>query len=133
MKLLNDDGTPVKPFNEHGTQTPKFEVGDWSMHGDVTIFRIEELPAEFSKAELEPMSALAYGESAQHLHQLQGQPGIDFEAKILPTGERLLRIVNPTALKHQEHSPIVLPPGLYRTGIQREYSPFDKRVRQVID
>lgn len=133
LNPFNADGTPVKPFNEHGTQTPNPNIGEYMLHGDVIIERIADLPAEFNTAPVEPMACLGYGEATQHVHSLQGEPGKDFEVKVLPTGERLLKIVRPTALKHQEHSPIVLPPGMYKTGFQVEYSPFEKLKRSVID
>lgn len=133
LNPFNADGTPVKPFNEHGTQKPSPSIGDYFLHGDVIIERISNLPAEFSTAPVEPMACLGYGEATQHVHSLRGEPGKDFEIKVLPTGERLLKIVNPTALKHQEHSPIILPPGMYRTGVQVEYDPFTKKMRQVAD
>jgi len=44
-----------------------------------------------------------------------------------------LRVVNPVLLKHQEHSPIKLPPGDYKIGIQREYDPFEQIIREVAD
>jgi hypothetical protein len=130
---FNPDGTPVKPFNEHGTQIADMQPGEYALHGDIIIERISELPAEFHTAELEPLACLGYGEATQHIHSLQGEPGVDFTVKILPTKERLLHIVRPTALKHQEHSPIILQPGYYKTGFQVEYDPYEKLKRSVID
>jgi hypothetical protein len=75
--------------------------------------------------------ALAYGEATGHLHQLQGH-GFDLKT-CLKTNVKFLRIVEPTALKHQEHAPIIIPPGDYKIGIQREYSPFEKHARSVVD
>lgn len=133
MSPFNKDGSPVKPFNEHGMQSPAFEVGDIALHGDVIIERVADLPLEAANLPIEPNSCLAYGEATLHIHHLVGTPGKDFEVRVATTGERLLKIVNPTALKHQEHSPIVLPPGMYRTGVQQEYDPFTKKMRQVAD
>lgn len=124
----------MKPFNEHSPKLDtKCEINDWLCHGDVVITRIEILPEDFSSGTVEPMKALAYGEATGHLHQLQGEPGVDFDLRVNKTGERHLRIVNPTMLKHQEHSPMLLHPGVYRIGIQREYDPFEKLTRSVID
>lgn len=124
----------MKPFNDHvATQDPDLGIGDYCLHGDVIVTRIEQLPAEFETLEQEPMSALAYGEVTGHVHQLQGTPEKDFKLRVTKTGERLLRVINPVALKHQEHGPIILRPGDYKTGIQREYDPFQKLIRQVAD
>lgn len=124
----------VKPFNEHNPKEASIGLGEYVLHGDVIVQRVEALPEGFEEMEPEPNKALAYGELTGHLHQLQGTQGVDFDLRVNPaTKERHLRIVKPTALKHQEHSPIVLPPGDYRIGIQREYDPFEKLVRQVQD
>ena len=125
----------MKPFNEHGTQTPPdMAPGEYALHGDVIIERIGNLPENFGELPVEELSALAYGEVTGHVHQLQGTPGVDFDVRINPTTkERFLSIVNPTLLKHQEHSPILLRPGQYRTGVQREYDPFEQLIRSVAD
>jgi len=123
----------MKPFNEHGTKTADMKVGDYSLHGDVIIEMVAELPTDFSEGQVEAKSALAYGEATGHIHQLQGTPGVDFDLRVSRSGERHLRIVNPTFLKHQEHSPMLLKPGNYKIGIQREYDPFEKLTRAVVD
>ena len=122
----------MKPFNEHGMQVPnKFEIGDHALHGDVILERIDSLPKDFKKMAKSKDGALAYGEATGHLHQLQGE---GFELRECPnTRVKFLRIVEPTDLKHQEHSPIKLPPGDYKIGIQQEYDPYEKLKRQVID
>jgi hypothetical protein len=40
-----------------------------------------------------------------------------------PSGERFLRVRTSTALLHEEHDPIPVPPGTYRIVQQREYHP----------
>ena len=125
----------MKPFNEHGTQVVEaHEPGGYLLHGDVILFMTNETPVEFSKMTPEPMSALAYGELSGHLHQVQGVAGVDFDLRVNErTKERHLRVVNPVLLKHQEHSPIKLPPGDYKISIQREYDPFEEIIRSVQD
>ena len=46
-------------------------------------------------------------------------------------GRLFFRCHNTTALTHQEHGTIVIPPGDYESIIQREYSP--EAIRRVID
>jgi len=125
----------MKPFNEHGTtKVNEMNPGEYALHGDVIITRVDKAPPGFKGMEAEPNNALAYGEVTGHVHKLIGVPGKDFDLKVEPTTkERHLHIVRPTALKHQEHSPIILPPGFYRIGIQREYDPFEKLIRAVQD
>lgn len=121
----------MKPFNEHGPQTPsKFKVGDYALHGDVILERVDSLPKDFKKMEKSKDGALAYGELTGHLHQLQGA---NFDLRTNKDGIKFLHVLEPTPVKHQEHSPIMIPPGDYKIGIQQEYDPFTKRARQVVD
>lgn len=124
----------MKPFHEADPRTDtECPVGSYLLHGDVIIERIEDLPKDFSKGEVEPKKALAYGEATGHIHQLQGTPGVDFDLRVNSAGERHLKIINPTFLKHQEHAPMLLKEGAYKIGIQKEYDPFEKLTRQVAD
>ncbi len=121
----------MKPYNEHGTQRALFKnIGDEALHGDV-IITANALPKEFSTFPIVDGGYLALGEATGHHHRLVSG---DFELRECPiTKTRHLKIVTEAFLKHQEHSPIILPPGSYRIGIQREYDPFEKLVRQVAD
>ncbi len=123
----------MKPFNEHGTQEAKFkEMGDEALHGDV-ILTATSLPEDFESMPKVEDSCLAYGEATGHMHKIFGEEG-QYDLRECPkTKTRHLRVVTPVSLMHQEHSPIILPPGDYRIGIQREYDPFEKLVRQVAD
>lgn len=123
----------MKPFNEHGTKKAIFkDKGDEALHGDV-ILTYGELPGDFDSMPIVKDSCLAYGEATGHAHKIFGEPEA-FELRECPkTKTRHLRVVSPVALKHQEHSPILLPPGDYRIGIQKEYDPFEKLTRQVAD
>jgi hypothetical protein len=122
----------MKPFNENGTQRPVFNDGDIALHGDVIVIRGTN-PEDFSSFPIVQDSCIAYGESTGHMHKIFGEPG-DFELRENPkTKERHLKVVRPVMLKHQEHSPIELPPGEYRTGIQQEWDVFERLSRKVID
>lgn len=121
----------MKPFNEHGTKKAKFEqIGDECLHGDVIVTRTD-LPNDFDSMPIVKDACLAYGEITGHVHKLVSG---DFELREDPkTKTRHLKVVTESFLKHQEHAPIVIPPGTYRIGIQREYDPFEKLVRRVAD
>lgn len=122
----------MKPFNKNKHKETPVNIGEIVMHGDVVIERIEDLPGRFNSCDKEPMNALAYGEATGHLHQLSGG---EFDVRIDSENpsNRLLLIKTPTSLKHQEHKEVVLPPGNYKSRIQREYDPFTKRIREVAD
>lgn len=123
----------MKPFNEHGTQTPEgLGFGEYGLHGDV-ILNCEHFANDFESMPKVEDDCLAYGETTGHAHKIFGNPE-DFDLRECPkTKARHLRVVNPVMLKHQEHSPVKLPPGDYRIDIQREYDPFEKLSRRVID
>jgi len=126
----------MKNFNEHNQQTWDFNTGQ-ELHGDVIIERIEALPSDFDKMKPEPMDALAYGESTGHLHKLFRMTdetiGQTFQLRIADDGVKYLKVDEPCVLKHQEHEPRVIPAGLYRIGIQRQYDPFTKLISRVVD
>lgn len=123
----------MKPFNEHGTQKAKFkQIGDEALHGDV-VLTLGVAPSDFELMPKVVDSCLAYGEATGHAHKIFGEPE-HYDLRECPkTKTRHLRVVEPVLLKHQEHSPFILPPGDYRIGIQREYDPFEKLVRRVAD
>jgi len=106
--------------------------GDYILHGDVIIERIDNMPSDFDNLEKSQTNDLAIGEATNHFHRLFGE---GFALRIDPDNKnnRYLRVVKPVVLKHQEHLPIVLPPGDYRTRIQKEYDPFTKKISEVAD
>ena len=100
----------------------------------MTIFGESELPKDWDEMEVCVDRCVAYGEATGHLHQIQGELGVDFELKRCPkTKVEYAKINNVCFLKHQEHRPVELVPGVYRFGRQLEYDPFEKRMREVAD
>jgi hypothetical protein len=63
---------------------------------------------------------LADGEATGHRHRILSRDATLYEH---PSGERFLRVGTSTALLHEEHDPIPVPPGTYRVVRQREYHP----------
>lgn len=124
----------MKPFNEHGPKMGKtIKPNEYALHGDVIIFGEDNLPKNFNKMPKVEDACLAYGEMTGHAHKLVGEKA-SFDLRECPkTKVRYLKVVAPIMLKHQEHSPIEINPGQYRIGIQQEYDPFEKLVRQVAD
>lgn len=109
-----------------------------ALHGDVIIEKIRKLPANFNELKDEPMGTLAYGEVTGHSHKLfrlddNGlEVGGSFTLK-MDNDVKFLLVNEPIVVKHQEHNPMVIPPGKYKIGIQREYDPFLKIARRVAD
>lgn len=124
----------MKPFNEHNPMNNfKLKPGEYGMHGDVIVFSEKALPANFNKMVEIKDSCLAYGEATGHAHKIFGDDN-DYKIMECPeTKTRYLHVVKEVMLKHQEHEPRGIPPGNYKIGIQREYDPFSKRIRKVID
>ena len=105
---------------------------DMYRQGDVLIIRCEindepaghQLPLEGGRV------ILAHGEATGHAHAIPGEDAALYAAND-GAAYRHLRVLRPTALRHEEHGPISLRPGLYRVIRQREYSP--EEIRYVLD
>lgn len=95
-------------------------------HGDVLVVVTEAIPADAIRR---PVPILARGEATGHSHRIEDPTTaevFDFD------GSGYLRVLGSGArLVHDEHLPIVLPPGVYRFWMQREYSP--KEIRRIVD
>ena len=121
-----------KPFNmKDPVKVDSMLPGDHVLHGDVIVERITTQPDGFDSFKILKDNTLALGEATGHLHRLFGD---EIDLRECPkTKVKYLRLVEPAALRHQEHREIMLPPGDYRIGIQKEYDPFEKLTRQVAD
>lgn len=124
----------MKPFNEYN---PLYgfciSPGEYALHGDVILYAEESLPISFEDMPVVDDACLAYGEATGHAHKIIGDEGDFFLRECPETKVRHLHVLKEVVLKHQEHEPRGIPPGKYKIGIQREYDPFSKRIRRVID
>ena len=103
--------------------------------GDVLLVKVDKIPKGAKDVTPDDRIVLAYGEVTGHAHaiyepQTKNKPLgkakiFDFET------ERFLRVMEQTALKHEEHTEIPLPAGDYKVIRQKEYSP--ERDRLVAD
>ena len=96
-------------------------------HGDVFLQTVEAVPEGVHKL---PHVTLARGEATGHCHRVRERDAAELFAA--PGGDLYLRVTGRKAtLVHEEHAAIELGPGVYRSWIQREYSP--ERIRRVVD
>jgi len=123
----------MKPFNSKNEKKADFRNnGDFALHGDVVVIKDNE-PIDFKSMKIVNDHCLAYGEATGHAHKIFGEQDAFEVRECAKTKIRHLKVVRDVALRHQEHSPIVIPPGFYKIGIQQEYDPFEKMKRAVID
>lgn len=110
--------------------------------GDVLLQFVDELPKGARDITPEDRIVLAYGEVTGHAHAvypevevIDGKETKKLPAKLWDAGaERFIQVMEKTALKHEEHAPIPLDPGVYKVIRQREYDPEEAaRARYVAD
>lgn len=102
--------------------------------GDVLLRRIDAMP---KAATIEPNDngrvVLAYGEVTGHAHAIAAAEASSFSmADAAGAVRRFLAVASAGAtLRHEEHSAIEVPAGIYEIVQQREYSP--EEIRNVAD
>jgi hypothetical protein len=106
--------------------------------GDVVLRQLPSLPRY---AELVSGGVLAVGEATGHSHRFaNGGSWALWERN----GRRFVEVMKPATLVHEEHKPLVIPPGIYEqlaeqefdysaVKEQPEYSPAPTAVRRVRD
>ena len=102
--------------------------------GDVLVRRIKSIPTKAQDVTPKGRIVLAHGEVTGHAHAIAEGEAREFTfADAGQEVRRFLSIVGdkPATVRHEEHAPIALPPGLYEIVQQREYSP--QEIRRVAD
>ena len=92
--------------------------------GDVLLVRVESMPDELT--DITPTDGrivLKHGEATGHAHAFYSQPVRLYRT---PTRERYLRVVETSYLRHEEHTVIDVPPGIYRLPEQVEHTDEDE-------
>lgn len=98
--------------------------------GDVLLVRADSIPEDCE--DVTPKNGrvvLQHGEATGHAHAFYDRGVRVFAPKGSAKGARptYLQVVRTTAyLKHEEHSPVSLPPGIYRLPTQVEHSDEDE-------
>lgn len=93
--------------------------------GDILLRRVDALPAPTTiVARVDKRIVIAEGETTGHAHAIEAPPE---EATLLTTAEnaRFLRLTAAVELRHEEHAPIALAPGIYEVIQQREWTDAD--------
>ena len=98
----------------------------WYQQGDVTIKPIAAIPTGATDTN---SRVLAEGEATGHKHLAEA------EDVTLYLHERVLYMHAPTGttVVHEEHGPLIIPPGEYQIGIVREFDHFAEEARPVWD
>ena len=98
--------------------------------GDVLLRELKSIPKAARPQKHNGPIVLALGEATGHKHQIAEELE-NVEVFVGPEGQIYLQVRAETALEHEEHAPIRIPPGKYERILQREYRP--DQVRQVQD
>jgi len=97
--------------------------------GDVLIVATDKMPTDVTPVPGDgKITTIMLGEATGHHHSFY-EP-VEFTEQ-QRTGRRFLRLVEPVALRHQEHDPIEIPGGTYEVLRQNEYE--DEGWRKVTD
>lgn len=99
--------------------------------GDVMVVAIDEIPKTAKKAEMDGGRwILEYGEVTGHAHAIAPQEG---NVMLLDGTKKFLELCFAAPLTHEEHAPIVIPPGKYEVRRQQTWSVLEQMSRQVAD
>ena len=104
--------------------------------GDVLLVQVEHLPDSAERVRDDDASyprrdgiILAFGEATGHAPRITAPTEV---AGLWDAGaERFLQVIQTVALKHEEHLPVTIAPGIYRVAIQCEYTP--RGLMSVVD
>lgn len=101
--------------------------------GDVLIYEVGEIKRE---RPVKQVAILAHGEATGHCHRIEEGLNTACFAYCAQDGTTVteLEVREAVRLVHEEHSPIIVEPGLYRVAIQveEESVPSEYGIDQVI-
>jgi hypothetical protein len=105
-------------------------VGNFVAQGDIILERVKDVPVSGDIIHPDPDGAvvLGRGEVTGHRHAFYGSNVTMFRddaiARDMPTDLYIghVKVEAPTALQHEEHSTLAVPPGTYRVRRQREWT-----------
>ena len=97
-------------------------------HGDLFFKQVQKV--EGKEVKHNGSFVLAEGETTGHKHLLTAER---MEIRQAENGRFYLSLDSEGKITHEEHKTIVLPPGLYEMGNEREKDWFSGATRKVID
>lgn len=99
--------------------------------GDVTVEYVMTMPRGGKAIAAAPRGyVVAEGEHTGHAHVIEAVDGLELREV---DGVLYARIPETVALRHEEHHPITLTPGIVKFGRVQEYDHFAEEARQVED
>lgn len=107
--------------------------------GEITIRRVEALPADVKPMALEAGKFIIGHSETGHHHVMDRHSKTVFESTNAPAGMRVLYAVLETSSDlvhergHDTHETISFEPGIYEFRLGREYDPYAELARQVAD
>lgn len=111
--------------------TSKTKIPFTVRQGDVLLEMIESAELGDALPRDAGRIVLAYGEVTGHAHAIHEDSATLFAGKAANTGV-FLQVLETVSLRHEEHSKIDVPPGLYRVVRQREWTDANEPI-QVAD
>ena len=104
---------------------------DTIRQGDVLLIPVDCLPSNLEEIPYEDRAVLMEGEATGHAHAFY-DGGVRLYKEPKAARPSYLRVVETSAfLRHEEHSPAEVLPGIYRIPQQSEYTP--EELRRVTD
>lgn len=100
-------------------------------HGDIPLHKIDKLPEGLTKISSKEEHILAEGETTGHMHRLKCAEKVDMFTDTF--GNRYVAINGKATVSHEEHKTLIIDPGVYRIGKEREKDWFSLSVKKVID
>ena len=99
------------------------------VQGDVFFSKVRAIPQSVIRVSRSKRGfIIAEGEATGHAHVIDGD--IELYEK---DGILFIKTVHEVEVRHEEHLPVNLPPGLWKVGTVKEYDPFLEEARQVRD
>lgn len=100
-------------------------------HGDVSLHPTDKIPEGATEIKTEMRHVIQHGETG-HKHVITKERETDIEM-FEKDGEVYIKVNRAVPLSHEEHRTLTVEPGIYIKKIEREYDPFEKQLRKVID
>jgi hypothetical protein len=100
--------------------------------GDVLLKKITQIPATAKSRAADPKGLVLREGEHSNSHVVEQEDGVE----LFEDADKLYLLNNTESdviIKHQEHKPITVPPGIYEIGAVQEHDYFEKAARAVRD